>query len=351
MFDALSADEVVLQSGGNVRRSGWVTLLAASGVVLGGAYVIRRHRRKRADRRLEAVDTPHPQPAAVTHPDDPGVPGPRVRPAFLLALFLVSAVAAVMVIRLSTTDPITSPNRGPEAESPAARPIVVAPIRRVTALPVPTRTPAPVATVEPDSLASDGVSCDADTAPPVLNTVHPVLTARMTATGPADVEIKERDADRFVSVNAGDLMPRDGLVTLYFRGYSRLEPGKSYRWRIRATPANDWSRWCEFSIAAATVDTLNLDADRLLTAGLPPSRWRDIAGVLGPGGEHGNTPWYRSIQAAGGLVSAGDVPVTFVGWYWIPAALTTQTSAFQPLRTPRRPGERHATRPAGGPVR
>jgi hypothetical protein len=234
-------------------------------------------------------------------------------------MIVVLAVVAVMAIRPSDADRTALSERRPlpgvsaggflgDLRFPNGSP--------VTEPQVPTATQEPSAAVEPDSMASDGEPCASGTARPVLNTVRPVLSARMTGSVRPDVEIKKENAIGYVNLDAGDLTTRDGLVTLYLHGSTRLELGESYRWRIRGTAADRWSSWCEFAIAAATLDSLNLGNDRVVTAGLPPSRWRDITAVLGPGWPNGDTPLFWSIQAAGGRVSAGEVSVSLRGWDW-----------------------------------
>lgn len=234
-------------------------------------------------------------------------------------MIVVLSVVAVMAMRPSDADRAALSDRRLQPDSPADRPVDV-PFPAGTLVrsepPVPVDAPEPSAVVVAESLASDGVPCASGTARPVLNTVRPVLTARMTASAPANFEIKKENDVGSVSYDAGDMAAECGYVTLYLRGAWRLQPGESYRWRVHGTAANEWSPWCEFTIAATTLDSLNLDEDRLLTAGLPPSRWRAIAAVLGPGWPHGDTPLFWSIQEAGGRVSAGEVPVSLRGWDW-----------------------------------
>ncbi|BCY09900.1 hypothetical protein [Actinoplanes sp. L3-i22] len=241
-------------------RPGWVALLAATGVVLGGAYAVRQHRRKRGDRRPEAIET-SPPPAdepAVADPGCPEVARPPVRPAFILALILVLAIAALTAMYLSNAKRNAMPADRPWTDSPAVRALDVPDLR----LAAPMRTAAePSAEVEADSLAVDGVSCASGSTRPVLDTVRPVLTARMTGSAAVDLQLQKENATD-VTIDGDDLTSEHGYVALYLRGDHRLERGGSYRWRVRATATNDWSPWCEFSIAATTLDTV----------GLPPAK-------------------------------------------------------------------------------
>jgi hypothetical protein len=256
-----------------------------------------------ASRRQPAAD-----PAATMAPDDPGVSRRRTRPAYVLALLLVLAVFGVTAIHLTNPQPRTG--------SPAASPIEFLPIPPVSPRnrerAVPTKAPEPTAEVMPDSLHADGMSCTSDEDRPVLDTVHPVLTAWLTMPAPVEFQLEKRRGAlfEFVAFDRGDLTTNEqGYVTLYLRKDFRLERSGSYRWRGRTAEASGWSRWCEFSIAAVTPDSLNLQ-NVLRTAGLPPSKWRKISVLLD------DPPLYWSIYEAGRQVSKGDVPIEMQTRKW-----------------------------------
>ncbi|WP_412752255.1 hypothetical protein [Krasilnikovia sp. M28-CT-15] len=343
-----------------------MALLAATGIVSGAAFATRHRRLKRVDPSSTTTELPRPQhgdgpaaaepprpqrgdgPAAAEPPrpqrgDEtaaaepgrrglsvppgfmitaeafraaparPGVSRPLVRLAVAAAMIVVLAVVAAVATRPPDADRTALPDKRWQSDSPTDR--LVDPSSS-TAAPVSTAAPEPPAAVWGDSLASGGVACASATAPPVLNTVRPVLTAQTTASTPADLELWQENPDRIVSYDGGDLTTEGSYVTLYLRGAWRLRPGVSYRWRVRGRATDDWSPWCEFTISATPLDSLNLDEERLLAASLPPSKWRDIAGALGPGWPHGDMPYFWLIQEAGARVSAGEVPVSLRGWDW-----------------------------------
>jgi hypothetical protein len=300
------------------RRSGWLTLLAATGAVLGVAYAVHRHRQRRGDQYPEATRRSRPQPAtepvAVTPPDDPAVPRPRFRPAFVLALLLVLAVAAVTAIHLSGTDSTALPNRRLRTESPATHPgDVVLPLHLETASrtewPVPTEAPRPSPAVVPDSFRADGRTCGSGEARPVLDTMHPVLAVRLTTPAPDRLQLFKKSGDFFeyVYVNSSDLTTNEhGDVTLYPR--LGLERGELYRWELYTT-TSEQSPWCEFRIAALAPASPGLQSS-FRTARLSPSKWRRIRAVLD------NPSAYRPIYEASRRVSKSDVAAKMQTQKW-----------------------------------
>lgn len=241
-----------------------------------------------------------------------------LRPRVRLAVAAVAAALSVLVAVVSVTVALADQTELPDGRH---QPVLTGPRwsgqrPAPNRSPVPTVTPQPSPTVEADSLAVDGVSCASSSDRPILNKTRPVIGARTTPSAPVAFEIEKETGTGPPNSGASDEADADGFVRLYLRGHLRLEPGESYRWRVGISRANEWSPWCEFAVAAATLDSLNLDVGRGYTAGLPPSRWRDIAAVLGPGWPHGDTPLLWAVQSAGGQVSAGNVPVSLSGWFW-----------------------------------
>lgn len=181
----------------------------------------------------EAIEASRPQPAAGTATADPAPPDtsrPLVRPPFILALILMLAVAAVTAIHLSDTDSYALPNRQSRTESSETRPVDVRSIPSVPSLhhiwSIPTEVPKPALAVVPGTQATDGFPCTPDAGSPVVATVRPVLTARLTVPAPAGFELQKKNATEFVPVDRGDLTPAEyGHVTLYLRQGLRLERG------------------------------------------------------------------------------------------------------------------------------
>lgn len=317
-----------------------MALIAVTGVVMGGAYAARRRQRQRDDRRPETVETPAPQPADEPVAEDPvpppAVSRPPVRPGFILALLAVLALAAGTAMHLSDPEPTALPGHTAVPDSPPRMDSPLDTLRRITPVhpgypvevrrtgePDPGETPQPPAVVYPGSLTVGGMACAPGAARPVLDTVRPELSARMTGSGPVGVELTKEDATELVAVNRDDLMIGDGYVTQHLYGSYRLERGESYRWRIRAEAATgEWSPWCAFSIATSTVDSLNLDDDRRYSAGLPPATWQAVSAVL--------DGRFWDIQEAGWRVSAGDVPVSMEGRHWdlVIESMAEQASAL-----------------------
>ncbi|GAA4953495.1 hypothetical protein [Actinoplanes utahensis] len=306
------------------RRPRRLALLVVIGALLGGTLAVRRNRGKRADRRPQVGECPgdvpvtaDPEPADLPQPEapEPDVPKQKasrseIRLAVAVVLIFTLLVTAVVGKRLADTDRTVDPDTAVQTrESLVDRTGVAV---RDPGVPAVTAAPEPPTGVEPDTLASDGVSCEPG-AGPVLNTVRPVLTARMATSVPVSFEIKKLGSPEYAG---GEQTARDGLLAMYFRGPDRLQPGRSYRWRIHDEAADIWTPSCEFTIAAHTTDSLDLDENRPVTVSMPPARWRDVAGVLGPGWPHGDTPWFWSVEAAGAQEAAGAVPVSLRGWDW-----------------------------------
>ncbi|WP_433202766.1 hypothetical protein ACQP00_32935 [Dactylosporangium sp. CS-047395] len=157
------------------------------------------------------------------------------------------------------------------------------------------------------SLDTDGRGC-ADR--PVLDTVRPVL-AFVGGSPPylaSTFQVRgllghtERDVDL-----PGE--PDARGATLDFKRAGALAHGVSYRWRVRPTSADDWSPWCEFTVAASTPDDLGLDESRTYTVTLPGAEWRAVAEALGA------VETYAPITAAGESGS-GRVAVSLRGQHW-----------------------------------
>jgi hypothetical protein len=238
---------------------------------------------------------------------------------------------AILAVRLPDTGPVAV-DYGDEQENGFRDPLRMAGPRVDAYLPdhpqPPAWTPEPTVQVEVESLSSDGVPCSTtDTGDrPVLNTVRPTLTARMTSTESALFEIVQLP-NILVTHSADQTLTQDH-VSLYLRGPWRLRPGESYSWRVGDRNTDVWSKPCEFTIAETALDSLNLPEDRSITVSLPPSRWRAVIEVLDQGWPYDQQAFYRSIQGAG-VQPTDKARVTLRGrdWGTVVGAVAEKASA------------------------
>lgn len=319
------------------RRSGWVVLLAVAGVVLGGAFAVRVTKRKPPAQPAP----PAPAPKQATPPD----------PSRSLARMAVGAgIAVVLALTIVVA---TRPSEVDRTASPAATTAGPMPLAEcqaaVAARPNPSagftcgyttesddgaaadpRDPRYAGAALPVGLSTDGLACVTGPDRPILDTVHPVLSASFTA-APGLRHVAptfqlrgvfgrtDRDMD-----HSGDFVPAAEAATLKIVLYGRLEHGVSYRWRIRGTPAyipaGGWSPWCEFTIATTTPDDLGVDDGREYPVALPGAKWREMLAVLGPvethpsGDKSAHAPIADAVKTA--LPPARRVAVTLTGRQW-----------------------------------
>ncbi|GAA3205120.1 hypothetical protein GCM10010532_026630 [Dactylosporangium siamense] len=338
------------------RRSHWMALLAVTGAVAGGAYAAARKVRTRQFVPPAAAPTDPPlhvrspsadPPTAMTpsaagpFADEPPTVGPltaepstvdRQARRSLVPMAVGGAVAVVLALAVAVAARPSDPGRTATPKHPATPQHPPAP-RQPAATPQPgAGLPRAATAAQPVGLSTAGGGCVTGPDRPVLDTVHPTLSASFTGV-PAEQYVQptfqlRRDTD---AVDPAGTLPGEPVAagrtsTLDLRRHTTLAHGVTYRWRVRGTPdlnpGDDagWSSWCEFTVAATAPDALDLDDGRTYTVTLPTARWQAILRVLGPvpPSPGGDRPEQAPIEDAVRRAAPGtaQAPVTMTGSRW-----------------------------------
>lgn len=124
----------------------------------------------------------------------------------------------------------------------------------------------------PTHLATDGVpGCVRGSARPVLGTTMPTLQVTFASSADATFELVPLGGS--AESNGGGVRAEAGKPAVWDAGGFGLEPGRSYRWRVRGTPwfaSTGWSEWCEFTVAAGLAEAT--DVDTVQELGVEPLR-------------------------------------------------------------------------------
>jgi hypothetical protein len=349
------------------RRRVWrVALLAVTGAAVAGAVAVYADRRLRntapTDPRPEPPPTPTAEISSAESSRAPRRSRTRVRTVTGLAVVAVLAGATAVAV----------------AANPDAKPAAVEP-PRATPTPMPLVScqaevlkqwtnnsqpdcgystvgarhpndqppadltdPRYVGAALPAALASDGAACATGEERPVLETVFPKLTASFTEV-PGLTSVRStfqvRGLGRAITVdllNPGQPTTSGLAGELDFHLIRQLEQGETYRWRIRGTPphiaADDWSPWCEFTIAEKTRDHLGLTEDREYPVELPVGDWRTVLTAMGPvityaGGQRStHEPIEKAVKKASRKTKRITMTLTGADWSEIVNGLASRAS-------------------------
>ncbi|GAB3825343.1 hypothetical protein GCM10027610_005050 [Dactylosporangium cerinum] len=316
-----------------------------TGAVAGGAYAAARKVRTRQSVPPAAAPTDPPEhagspsadppPAVTPSADEPlttgsstanqsTVDGQALRS--LVPMAVGGAVAVALALAVAVAARPSDPGRTATPQHPPAP-------RQPAAAPQPSSAlPQAATAAQPVGLSTAGGGCVTGPDRPVLDTVHPTLSASFTGV-PAEQYVqptfqlrRATDAGDPNGTLPGEPVAAGRTATLDLRRHLTLAHGVTYCWRVRGipdlNPGDDagWSSWCEFTVAATAPDALDLDDGRTYTAALPTATWQAILRVLGPvsvsanGDRSVHAPIEDAVRRA--APGAARTPVTMTGSRW-----------------------------------
>ncbi|SDS46417.1 hypothetical protein [Actinoplanes derwentensis] len=209
------------------------------------------------------------------------------------------------------------------------------------AVPVSTRRP------QPTRLSTNGVAgCFQGESRPVVDTVVPVLSVVFTDPSADEIRVTFEE-ERLDGTGETEEISTSGLPGEKVElepGENGLEPGASYRWRVRGTDFTavdpGWSPWCEYTVAAGLVDLREATDPAVVTElGVTPGRrypvtltareWKLVAEAVEEFEDDGTVEEFETAPRTRLdllLAAAGSGPTrTLTGDQW--AAVAAQTAA------------------------
>jgi hypothetical protein len=342
------------------RRVWRVALLAVTGAAVAGAAAVYVDRRLRAAQPDQPDQPEQPdQPASLPPPDKPAEqPARRPQRRFLLVAgtaVLVAAAITVTVVTRSPGDTTVTAVPAP-AETTAMRLVdcqftIAAekdPNVRTTCgypagspemsfgeEPADRSDPRFFGAALPDALATDDAACVLEPSPfskQEVDTVYPTLSATFVQVpGLRRIEptFQLREANAPVArtrERAGSSIGPGQPAELSLRLVQPLEPGMTYRWRVKGTPqtvaGGDWSPWCWFRVADKTRDDLGLEDEEAYQVTIPVAGWRTVLRAQRPDEAHLDP----IADAAGKKSGSAAVSLTGAEWTSVITRLASQAS-------------------------